>query len=201
MSQQSGPLEMVWYFDFISPFAYLQHVRLKAVQQETPGFHFTAVPVLLAGLLQYHGHKGPAEIPAKKELTFRYCQWYANRHSIPFQLPATHPFNPLALLRLAIRRQNAPQVIDRLFRHVWVDSAHNPTFNTPEAIERIPGFEQAASEFGNPDVKWTLRHNTDQAIAQGVFGVPTLRIGDHLFWGLDMTEMALEHWTALRGTV
>lgn len=51
-----------WYFDFISPFAYLQFVRLG----ELAGARLRLRPVLFAGLLQHWGQLGPAEIPAKR---------------------------------------------------------------------------------------------------------------------------------------
>ena len=182
-----------WYFDFISPFAYLQHEIFKIVRQNRPGFEVTPVPVLFAGLLKHFEHKGPAEIEPKRTLTYRYCAWYAARHGIAYSLPALHPFNPLPLLRLSLARQNDPAVIDRLFQHVWQDSSGDPAFHTVESIQRIPGFEQAATEIGDEAVKTRLRENTEQAISRGVFGVPTLEVDSQLFWGVDMTEMALEH--------
>ncbi len=194
MNQHVGDTEIFWYYDFISPFAYLQHILLKEIRRERADFQYTPVPVLFAGLLQHHGHKGPAEIPPKKELTYRYCEWYANRHQIPYQQPATHPFNPLTLLRLALSRGNTLHVIDRLFHYVWVESGADPTFFTVDAIAKIPGFETAVAETSHTAVKSQLRENTEMALSRGVFGVPTFQLDETLFWGLDMTEMMLEHW-------
>lgn len=182
-----------WYYDFISPFAYLQHEALKVIRQNRPDFAFTPVPVLFAGLLKHHEHKGPAEIESKRRMTYRYCAWYAARHGIPFRMPAMHPFNPLPFLRLAISRDNDPAVVDRLFHHIWVDSADDPDFASPEAIRALPGFENAMEEIARAAVKDRLKTNTGEAIAAGVFGVPTLCVGSEMFWGLDMTEMALAY--------
>lgn len=88
-----------WYFDFISPFAYLQ---CEELHQLGPGVRVRYRPVLFAGLLEAHSHKGPAEIVRKREFTYRYLVWHARRMQIPFKMPPEHPFNPLRLLRLAI---------------------------------------------------------------------------------------------------
>ena len=89
----------VWYFDFISPFAYLQWQELARLPESLKISHR---PVLFAGLLNHWGHKGPAEIPAKRRHTYRYCRWLAEQRNIPFTLPPAHPFNPLKALRLAV---------------------------------------------------------------------------------------------------
>ena len=73
-----------WYFDFVSPFAYLQLAQFDRL----PGsLEIDYVPVLFAGLLEYWENKGPAEIPEKRRHTYRFCQWYGERHGIPFRFP------------------------------------------------------------------------------------------------------------------
>ncbi len=84
-----------WYFDFVSPFAYLQSEQLASLG---PGVAVRYRPVLFAGLLGANGQKGPAEIPAKRTFTYRYCIWRAQELGIGFRFPPEHPFNPLPLL-------------------------------------------------------------------------------------------------------
>jgi 2-hydroxychromene-2-carboxylate isomerase len=182
-----------WYFDFLSPFAYLQSERLASL---APGIRIRYRPVLFAGLLEAHGQKGPAEIAAKRVFTYRFVVWQAGKLGIPIKFPHEHPFNPLPLLRLAIACDCAPEAVHRIFRFVWRDGrlpdlpiewaelAHD--LDVPDAHSRI----------ADPEVKDALRRNTDEAIARGVFGVPTLAIGDALFWGLDATEMARDYAAA-----
>ncbi len=182
-----------WYFDFISPFAYFQFCALESIKQQRPELDIQFTPVLFAGLLQHYGHKGPAEITSKRRMTYRYCHWYAQKNEIPFRIPAAHPFNPLAMLRLAIANSCEPAVMTKLFNHAWVDSAENPDFFQIEALGKIVGLETAVVQTWRADVKQQLRTNTEMAIERGVFGVPTLEIGDQLFWGLDMTGMAIDY--------
>lgn len=179
-----------WTFDFISPYAYLQ----SAVLHRFSGMaQIEYRPVLFAGLLEHHGQKGPAEIPAKKIHTFREVVWQAHTHGIALNLPAAHPFNPLPLLRLSIALGNEPDVVQALFRYVWVDG-HLPTDTGAWAqLCEALGVRDPAALVAQPQVKDTLRRNTEAAIAEGVFGVPTLQIDDQAFWGFDMTDAALAY--------
>jgi 2-hydroxychromene-2-carboxylate isomerase len=179
-----------WTFDFISPYAYLQ----SAVLRKFDGLaHIAYRPVLFAGLLEHHGQKGPAEIPAKKIHTFREVVWRAHAQGIALNLPAAHPFNPLPLLRLSIALGNRPDVVQALFRYVWVDG-HLPTDTQAWAqLCQGLGVEDPQALIAQTQVKDTLRQNTEQAIAEGVFGVPTLQIDDQAFWGFDMTDAALAY--------
>jgi hypothetical protein len=92
--------QITFYLDFISPYAYLAFERLPVALQGQ-SYHVVYKPVLFAGLLKHHGQLGPAEIPGKREWTYRQVLWLAREHGIALQMPAAHPFNPLQLLRLA----------------------------------------------------------------------------------------------------
>ena len=177
-----------WYFDFVSPFAYLQSEQLGLLGNVRIRYR----PVLFAGLLQAHDHKGPAEIARKRVFTYRFAVWQARRLGIAFKMPPEHPFNPLPLLRLALACDCTPDAVHRIFRFVWRDGRMpDLPIEWAELVAdlRLP---DAQARIADPDVKDALRRNTDEAIARGVFGVPTLAIGDELFWGADATQMAAE---------
>ena len=174
-----------WYFDFISPFAYLQWQRLKSL-----GVVVQPVPILFAAVLDHLGHKGPAEMIAKRRFTYRHVQFEAERRGIPFRFPDAHPFNPLAALRLAIALDARPDAVDAIFAQIWGGGGSTEDF--AELARRFE-IDDVAAATQRGDVKATLRQNTGNAIARGVFGVPTLTIGDELFWGDDATAMALAY--------
>ena len=182
-----------WYFDFISPFAYLQSERLASL---APAVRIRYRPVLFAGLLQAFGHKGPAEIPSKRVFTYRFVVWQAGKLGIPIKFPHEHPFNPLPLLRLAIACDCAPDAVHRIFRFVWRDGRLPDLPIEWAELAHDLGVPDAQARIADPEVKEALRRNTDEAIGRGVFGVPTLAIGDALFWGLDATEMARDYVAA-----
>ncbi len=179
-----------WYFDFVSPFAYLQSERLASLP---PRVSIRYRPVLFAGILNANGQKGPAEIPGKRAFTYRFVVWQARRLGIPLKFPHEHPFNPLPLLRLAIACDCAPDAVHRIFRFVWRDGRLPDLPIEWAELTHDVGAHDADSRIASPEVKEALRRNTDEAIARGVFGVPTLAIGDELFWGFDATAMAADY--------
>ncbi|MBK9360142.1 MAG: 2-hydroxychromene-2-carboxylate isomerase [Rubrivivax sp.] len=180
------------WFDFISPFAHLAFERLPQAL-EGISHEVDYRPVLFGALLQHHAHKGPAEIEPKRAWTFRHVHWLAHRHGIAMDTPAVHPFNPLPLLRLAIACGPNRRIVEAIFRHAWRGGADavDPARLAALQAELAPARDPAAAE-----VKAELKANTDEAIARGVFGVPSFEVDGRLFWGLDALEMLAD---ALRG--
>jgi 2-hydroxychromene-2-carboxylate isomerase len=182
-----------WYFDFVSPFAYLASEQLAGL---APRIAVRYKPVLFAALLGANGQKGPAEIPAKRVFTYRFCVWQARKLGIALKFPHEHPFNPLPLLRLAIACDCTPDAVHRIFRFVWRDGRlPDLPIEWAELVHDL-GVPDSMSRIAAQEVKDELRRNTDEAIARGVFGVPTLALGDALFWGADATAMAADYAAA-----
>lgn len=180
---------MRFYFDFVSPYAYLAWTQIHVVA----GRHHREVepvPVLFAGMLDAHGSVGPAEIPAKRRYLFTDVVRTARRLGVAFAIPPSHPFNPLLALRVvslpaAAARQRA--LIDALYAAVW---GGGPGVTEPAEVARIAdrvGFDGAAllAEAATADAKARVKRATDDAIAAGVFGVPSVVVDGELFWGLD----------------
>ena len=184
-----------WYFDFISPFAYL---ALNRVEQLSPKMEIRYRPVLFAGLLNHWEQKGPAEIPPKRVWTYRWCTWLATQQGIAFRSPAVHPFNPLPYLRLAIAAGNTPPAIRRIFEAVWTTGADPNDKRTFEQLAR--SLDVDPLRLGDQAIKDALRLETSQAIARGVFGVPTLIVDEELFWGADAMDF-VEAYLADAGIV
>lgn len=179
-----------WYFDFISPFAYLQSRSLEHLQAYRP---INYRPILLAGILGHWGQKGPAEIPGKRTFTYQYVQWFAQKHQVPFRCPPAHPFNPLRALRLALVCQCDPQAIGRIFRFLWEEGGDLTQDDAFQQLGKELGVDDALGAVGQQAIKDALIASTEAAVEQSVFGVPTLGIDGHLFFGNDATEMALDY--------
>ncbi len=191
----AAPAQLRWYFDFISPYSYLAFELLpQAMAAVTPSPRIEYRPVLFAGLLDHWGHKGPAEIGPKRSFTYEHVTWLAARHGVALRAPRHHPFNPLPLLRAAIAAGGDRNVVERVFRFVWRDGQlpDEPAF---AGLLHELGIDRAALDA--PAVKQALRANGGQAIADGVFGVPTAVAttsqGTRLIWGLDALPM-LADW-------
>jgi 2-hydroxychromene-2-carboxylate isomerase len=171
---------VAWYFDFVSPFAYIAFKRLDALPR---GVEVELKPVLFAGLLNHFGQKGPAEIAAKRRWTYRWCTWWAKSLGIPFRFPASHPFNPLHHLRLAVAAGATPANVGRIFDAVWTTGAEATDPAAFKALAASLGVDEA--RLAAQDVKDALKRNTEEAAARGVFGVPTYEVDGELFWGAD----------------
>jgi 2-hydroxychromene-2-carboxylate isomerase len=181
-----------WYFDFISPFSYLQ---LCKVRQWCVHMPITPVPIAFGAVLKANGQLGPAEIPGKREFTYRFVQWQAEQMGVPLRFPPAHPFNPLTALRLCIASGTTWESIQTIFDHIWRDGGDGASATGLAPVALTLGIADVESATSAADVKNRLRVNTDSALAAGVFGVPTLRIEGELFWGNDATPM-IEQWLA-----
>jgi len=173
-----------WYFDFISPFAYLASESLHRLPEDVT---IKPVPVLFGALLNHYQTKGPAEMAPMRRFTYRHIQWLADYHDIDLKFPPAHPFNPLKLLRLCIALGGDLTIARRLFRFVWAEGRSSD--NAEDWRKLLDGYGiQNFDEAITSQVKETLKANTDAAIANGVFGVPGFMVDGELFWGFDSME-------------
>jgi len=184
-----GIRKIAWVFDVISPFAYLGLRQLPRLPEYV---EVEFVPVLFAGLLNHHGQIGPAELPSKRRFTYRFALWRARKMGIPMRLPPAHPFNPLTALRLILAAGNDYRAVERVFEAVFL---HGRDVSDSRVIAELAadlGVDNPEVALSNPEIKQRLRQNTEWAISQGVFGVPTFVVDNELFWGHDAFEMAVE---------
>ena len=184
---------ITFYFDPISPYAYLAFEKLpEALMGHS--YSVTYKPILFAALLKQHGQLGPAEIAPKRDWTYRQVLWQARAHNVDLQMPASHPFNPLGLLRLAVAcaRDGLPNryVCETIFRHVWEGGADA---SDAARLDALTALLKPARDPQDSTVKAQLKANTDEAIALGLFGVPTFAVDDKLFWGFDALPMLADY--------
>jgi 2-hydroxychromene-2-carboxylate isomerase len=177
------------YLDYLSSNVYLAWTQLPALAERF-GRVIEPVPVLFAGLLEAHGQMGPAEVLPK-------AWWMAKNNlrkaallGVPLYPPAFHPFNPLLALRttsLPMDDAARARLVGGLLRGVWAERRH---VSDPAVVAQIAteaGLDGAAlvASAQQPEAKAALRKQTDDAIAAGVFGVPTMVVDGELFFGFD----------------
>lgn len=183
-----------FYFDFISPYAWL---AFKALPQSVEGIshrvHYH--PVVFGAMLKHHGQLGPAEMASKRDWTYRQVMWLAKQQGTDLQMPASHPFNSLALLRLAVAASDNGQpnryVVESIFKHVWCSGLEASDAERYAALQlHLRG--QANVTLKDPqslEVKQLLQQQTQQAIDLGLFGVPSMVVNGQVFWGQDALPM------------
>ncbi len=183
-------VQVAWVFDVLSPFAYLAFPRLRELPSNV---ELRVVPVLLAALLNHFGQRGPAEIPSKRRFTYRFVLWRARKLGLPLRMPPAHPYNPLAALRLVIAAGSDTRAAGTVLQAVFGEGRD---LTDPAVIAELAARLQVSdpqAALADPAVKQRLRDNTHWASSRGVFGVPTLVIGEELFWGHDAFDMALDY--------
>lgn len=188
--------EIHFYFDFISPYAWL---AFQALPQTLEGIshrvHYH--PVLFGALLKHHGQLGPAEMPGKRDWTYRQVMWLAKQQGTVLKMPASHPFNPLALLRLAVATSANGEpnryVVESIFKHVWCEGLEATDADRLATLQAHllsqASLQGVAKDPQSDDVKRMLQQQTESAIALGLFGVPSMVVDGQVFWGQDALPM------------
>ena len=171
--------ELTFYFDFISPYAYLGAEAIEALAAR----HQRKVvwrPILLPVLLNANQQRGPAEIPDKRRYTYKHVQRVAHDHGLRVQHPPTHPFNPLLPLRACCLRPEAGLILP-IFRACWRDGL---AIDSEADLQSLVG-EDTLGRASSPEAKQALKDNTQEALQAGVFGVPSVVADGEMFWGFD----------------
>jgi 2-hydroxychromene-2-carboxylate isomerase len=186
--------DVIFYFDFGSPNAYLAHKVIPAIEART-GAKFTYVPALLGGIFKATGNRSPAEAYAGIPLKLRYegleTQRFVKKHGIADYARNPHfPVNTLQIMRGAVAAERLgvfEAYVEAVYRAMWVDGLK---MDDPAVIETalqaagLPAAELIAG-MGDPEVKAKLIANTEAAVAEGVFGSPSFLVGGELFFGKD----------------
>jgi 2-hydroxychromene-2-carboxylate isomerase len=187
-----------FYFDVISPYAWL---AFKALPSTLEGIahrvHYR--PVVFGAMLKHHGQLGPAELPGKRDWTYRQVMWLAKQQGTVLQMPASHPFNSLALQRMAVATspngEPTREVVEAIFKHVWCSGLEAADANRMAELQThlTQWMQQSQPNFQidiqAPEVKQKLQQQTQAAIDLGLFGVPSMVVDGQVFWGNDALSM------------
>ncbi|MGN4051205.1 2-hydroxychromene-2-carboxylate isomerase [Pseudomonas sp. SM4] len=189
-----------FYFDLGSPATYLAYTQLPKICAQT-GSELIYIPMLLGGVFKATGNASPAMIPAKGRYMFEDLDRYAKRYDVPLTFNPHFPINTLMLMRAVTGIQlHHPErfqaFIDCLFHALWVEGRSLDEPETVAAVLTEQGFDpQTVLALANDEsVKAVLKENTETAVKRGVFGAPSMFVGQQLFFGqdrLDFVEQAL----------
>ncbi len=184
----SNKIPAIFYYDIVSPFAYLYIKQRQRLEQR---LDIQPVPVLLGGLLRAADNKGPGEVAAKRPHTYQFCVWQAEKLGIPFRFPEHHPFMTVAPQRLLLQEKAGWAMVERAFDYVWLEGK-DPNLSWSEFCTYI-GLTADTVKPEDLTVKAGLVSNTTQAKAAGAFGVPALIVNQHCFWGVDTIDWVLDY--------
>ncbi|WP_150304485.1 2-hydroxychromene-2-carboxylate isomerase [Pseudomonas saliphila] len=181
-----------FYFDVGSPASYLAWTQIEAIAQRHNA-ELEMKPMLLGAVFQATGNSSPATVPAKGAYTREDFQRFATRYGVTLKHNPFFPINTLQLMRGAAAYQGTEHFehyLSAVFTAMWVEERD---MGKPEVVAEVlerNGFDpaQVMGLMGDPAVKDRLRQTTDEAIARGVFGAPSIFVDDELFFGQDRLE-------------
>ncbi|MDP3824224.1 MAG: 2-hydroxychromene-2-carboxylate isomerase [Burkholderiales bacterium] len=187
-----------FFFDVGSPTAYLAWTQLPKLCAET-GATLVYQPMLLGAVFQATGNVSPAAVPVKGNYMTADLTRFAKRYGVPFAHNPSFPINTLVLMRGAVGVQlRLPERFDAylkaVFTALWVEQKNLGDPAVLMATLAAAGFDPAAMQalVAEPAVKDTLRANTEAAVARGVFGAPTMFVGETMFFGQDRLDFVRE---------
>lgn len=185
-------------FDFISPASYLAFTQLPALCAET-GATLLYQPVLLGGVFEATGNRPPLAVPAKGRYILEDFSRFARRYGVPLRFNPAFPYSTVAALRGAlVVQQDQPERLDAyvgaVFEAIW---AQGRNLSDPAELQTVladAGFDAAGllAAASGQAAKDALRQRTEQAVARGVFGVPSFFVGEQLFFGQDRLDFVRE---------
>jgi len=187
-----------FFFDVGSPASYLAWTQLPGICKQA-GASLVYKPMLLGGVFQATGNASPATIPAKGRYVSHDLARFARRYGVPFASNPHFPILTLTLMRAAVGVQlRQPERLDNylsaVFQALWVKSLNlNDAALVARTLE-TGGFDPAQVEqwVSDPEIKAALKANTDEALQRGVFGAPTMFVGQEMFFGQDRLDFVRE---------
>ena len=191
-----------FFFDFGSPTAYLAWTQLPGIAAQT-GATLVYRPMLLGGVFKATGNASPVSVPAKGKWMGQDIARWAARYGAAFAFNPHFPINTLPLMRGAVGVQmRQPERLDAylsaVFKAMWAQPANLGDPAVLAATLGAAGFDAQAfmALIGDAEVKAKLVANTEEAVARGVFGAPSVFVGDTLFFGQDRLDFVREALSA-----
>ena len=186
-----------FYFDFISPYSYLAHQKVKSIKK-IKNIHFNYKPVLVGGLHNLQGITAPAFIKSKLKHMIKDCGLFAKKQKCDFIWNSKFPINSLNIMRgyLFVNDEIKDLYLNVMFDSYW---KYNLDISNEEVLKTLLGkFKINTGEFfegiKDPKIKDELKDITKKAHEKDIFGVPTFVVNSKIFWGQDRLEFALDEY-------
>lgn len=187
-----------FYFDFGSPASYLAWTQLPGIATGH-GAVLVYRPVLLGGIHKATNNVSPATIPAKGAWMQLDLARFARRYGVQYAYNPHFPINTLMLMRGATGTQVHDEqlflrYVDVVFRAIWERPRNMSDLPTIQAVLEEAGLDPAFlfQLVGDPSVKEKLKSDTEAAVARGLFGAPTMFVGEEMFFGQDRLDFVKE---------
>ena len=185
-----------FFFDVGSPASYLAWTQLPALAAKYEA-QLVYRPMLLGAVFQATGNSSPATVPAKGAYSRQDFQRFAKRYGVTLNHNPYFPINTLMLMRGAtayLGTADFERYLQAVFTAMWVDEQDMGQPETVAAALQKAGLDpaQMLQRVQDPAVKEQLKTTTSEAIERGVFGAPTIFVGEQIFFGQDRLDFVAE---------
>ena len=186
-----------FYFDFISPYSYLAHKKIKALNQQK-NIIFNYKPILIGGLHNLQGITAPAFIKPKLKHMISDCDLIAKKNKVNFIWNSKFPINSLNIMRgyLFINDESKDLYLNVIFDAYWKDDLDTSSEKILKTL-----LEKCKINLNNffdgikdPKIKDKLKKTTQEAHDNEIFGAPSFVVNNKIFWGQDRLEFALDEY-------
>jgi len=187
-----------FYFDIISPYAYLAYKQLNSLEN-LKQIKFNYKPILLGGLHKLAGITAPAFNEFKMKNMKNDCNLIASKKNIKFQWNDKFPINSLKIMRgyLSVNEEKKDIYLETFFNAYWRDNINLEDIEDIKNLLRKIDIDinKFFDDLENIEIKEKLKKITNSAFEKEVFGAPTFIVNDKLFWGQDRLDYALEEYS------
>jgi 2-hydroxychromene-2-carboxylate isomerase len=176
-----------FFFDLSSPYSYLAATQLPSLAERT-GAEIAWRPMVLGAVFKAAGNDMPARVPAKGRWMGQDLERWARQYGVPYRWSSHFPANTIKAMRLIlVDESRAREVTLAAFAAMWADDRNLADAAVLRDVAVAGGLDatRALAAIEEPAIKDKLRANTDEAVARGAFGAPTMFVGEQLFWGND----------------
>ncbi len=188
-----------FYFDFISPYAFLAYKRLKSLNKNKL-INITYKPILLGGLHKLGGITPPAFNERKLKNMKNDCELVATKNNIEFKWNSKFPIDSLYLMRgyLIMNNKFQKKFFDICFDSYWKDNIDISNEKNLNKILEVIGLNKSEyfKNIENIKIKEKLRELTNNAFEKDIFGAPTFVVNNKIFWGQDRLDYALDEYNS-----
>tara|TARA_B110000037_G_C17025965_1_gene467384 strand:- start:444 stop:1028 length:585 start_codon:yes stop_codon:yes gene_type:complete len=186
-----------FYFDFISPYTYLAHKKIKIIKEKN-NIQFNYKPILLGGLHNLQGITAPAFIKPKLKYMIKDCSLIAKKNNFKFIWNSKFPLNSLSIMRayLYINDEIKDLYLNVIFDAYWkdnIDISNNEILKTLLKKCNLD-FDNFLVRIKDQKIKKELKSVTQKAHNKEIFGAPTFLVNNKIFWGQDRLELALDEY-------